>query len=113
AAGGTTLTSRFHEVESDGVALIRWTSRRFPPGTVAAFSTRRGGVSTGPFASLNLALSGADEPEAVAENHRRFRRAAGAGETVFCARQVHGTTVLEVDARAGDRPGGPAGLRRV
>ena len=41
-------------------------------------SQRAGGVSTGPFASLNLSLSVGDEPAAVAENRVRFEAAVGA-----------------------------------
>lgn len=104
-------TSRFREEERGGVGLITWTSDRFPPGTVAAFSTRRGGVSAGPYASLNLALAAGDEPPAAAENHRRFQEAAGVAGPVYCARQVHGATVLDVDAAAWEPA--PAGLRRV
>ncbi|MFO7245203.1 MAG: peptidoglycan editing factor PgeF [Thermaerobacter sp.] len=104
-------TSRFLEVERDGVGLILWTSDRFPPGTVAAFSTRRGGVSTGPYATLNLSLSGGDEPRAAAENHRRFRQAAGVRGPVYCARQVHGNRVVAVDDLAGEPAA--AGLRRA
>ena len=42
------------------------------------FFTRRGGVSTGPFASLNCSLSGQDSREAVLENRARAARAVGA-----------------------------------
>ena len=45
------------------------------PGGRAAFSTRYGGVSTGPFQSLNLAVKTGDENERVAE---RLRQAQGA-----------------------------------
>ena len=48
--------------------LLRWTA---PGPYEVAFSTREGGVSEGPFASLNLALRAGDEPDAVQENRRR------------------------------------------
>lgn len=35
------------------------------------FTTREGGVSEGPYASLNLSLATGDDPERVAENQRR------------------------------------------
>ncbi len=41
------------------------------------FFTRRGGVSTGAFASLNCSLSGPDDPAAVLENRARAARALG------------------------------------
>ena len=42
------------------------------------FFTRRGGVSTGPWASLNCSLSGQDDRESVLENRARAARALGA-----------------------------------
>lgn len=41
------------------------------------FSTRYGGVSTGPLSSLNLGFSRGDEPDNVRENWRRFGDAVG------------------------------------
>ncbi|MFX4839131.1 laccase domain-containing protein, partial [Acinetobacter baumannii] len=35
------------------------------------FTTRLGGVSQGPFQSLNLSAATGDDPEKVAENQRR------------------------------------------
>jgi YfiH family protein len=61
------------------------------------FFTREGGVSTGPFASLNCSLSGADDRDAVLEN--RTRAAAAVGVTVLTGlTQVHGAAVALVDA---------------
>jgi purine-nucleoside/S-methyl-5'-thioadenosine phosphorylase / adenosine deaminase len=49
--------------------LIRWDA----PGPYdVVFSTRRGGVSEGPFASLNLGRKLGDVPERVDENRRRL-----------------------------------------
>ena len=42
------------------------------------FSNRLGGVSEGPYASLNLGLLTEDEPERVAENRSRLYAACGA-----------------------------------
>jgi polyphenol oxidase len=79
------------------------------------FSTRLGGTSEGPFASLNLGFSVGDEAERVEENFRRLARAAGvpAGSFVTTS-QVHGDRVLEVvDGAAqphpADRPPPPQG----
>jgi YfiH family protein len=66
------------------------------PGATAMFTTRRGGVSVGPFASLNLGLRTEDDPERVSENHERVRAQAGA-RRLARGRQVHGTHVV-VDA---------------
>ena len=61
------------------------------------FFTRQGGVSAGPFASLNCSLSSPDAPENVAENRARVARALGA-ETLLGLTQVHGAEVVTVTA---------------
>ena len=73
------------------------------------FFTRRGGVSEGPFASLNCSLSGADDRERVRENQRRAMDALGlpAG-ALHGLRQVHGVSVAEVDAAGWAEGDGPA-----
>jgi YfiH family protein len=63
------------------------------PGGAALFTTRRGGVSEGAYASLNLGLWSPDQPERVAENRERVRSAAGATR-LLQGRQVHGTRVV-------------------
>jgi polyphenol oxidase len=81
------------------VPLLRWDARG--PFEVA-FSTRRGGVSTGAYDSLNLGLLTADRPENVEENRRRLCDAVGAApERLAMNRQVHAATVNL--ARAGER----------
>jgi polyphenol oxidase len=69
------------------------------PGARAVFSTLRGGVSEGPYESLNLGILTDDYPERVIENRRRAARAARiAPERVGMGWQVHGTDLLEWDA---------------
>ena len=46
-----------------------------PPGVHACATTRHGGVSTGTYASLNLAEHVGDEPKHVTENRRRVNAA--------------------------------------
>jgi YfiH family protein len=76
--------------------VIRWDA---PAPYVVAFSTRRGGVSTGPYESLNVGLMTADEPENVAENRRRLCAAVGAdAERLAMNRQVHGARVNRATA---------------
>ncbi len=59
------------------------------------FFTRLGGVSEGPFASLNCSLSGADDRDAVLENRGRAARAIGAlPEHLLGLSQVHGIDVV-------------------
>jgi len=66
-------------------------------GIDAAVTARSGGVSSGPYQSLNLSLSMGDDPGCVLENRRRLATAFGAapGDFVF-ARQVHGAGVRVV-----------------
>jgi polyphenol oxidase len=65
-----------------------------------AFSTRLGGVSEGPFESLNLGILTADEPERVVENRRRVCAAVGVDpESAAMAWQVHGADVTEAEPR--------------
>lgn len=67
------------------------------------FATRVGGVSEGPYASLNLGFSVGDERPRVEENHRRLAWAAGASLGALCrVSQVHGDTVLEARGEADD-----------
>jgi len=73
-------------------------------GADAVVSARSGGVSSGPYESLNLSLSVGDDPGCVRENRRRLATAFGAdlGDFVF-ARQVHGAGVRVVaDADRGN-----------
>jgi YfiH family protein len=83
--------------------VIRWDA---PGPYVVAFSTRRGGVSEGPYASLNLGLMTDDEPERVAENRRRLCAELGAEvERVAMNQQVHAATVNRAAAGERGRPG--------
>ena len=63
------------------------------------FFTRRGGVSRGPWAALNCALSGQDRPEHVAENRARVAAALGLPPPALLGlTQVHGAAVVRVTA---------------
>lgn len=80
--------------------IIRWEEAPGPYEVV--FSTRRGGVSEGPFASLNLGRATADEPERVDENRRRLCAEVGADPDALTMNyQHHSADVLP--ARAGSR----------
>lgn len=70
-------------------------------------TTRDGGVSDGPYATLNLGLHVGDDAGRVLENRRRAARAAGLEleDLVFC-RQTHGRQVATVTrAEAGKGAG--------
>lgn len=60
-------------------------------------STRSGGVSRGPFRSLNLGAMTEDEPEAVQRNRALLRQAAELPEEPRWLRQVHGQQVVALD----------------
>jgi YfiH family protein len=85
------------------VKLFRWDA---PGPYEVAFSTRQGGVSEGPFASLNLSLTSGDEHERVEENRRRLCAAIGAEpERLALNRQVHSATVNRAHAGNRGEPG--------
>ncbi len=78
---------------------------------VHAFSTRQGGVSRAPYATLNLGLSVGDDPRAVEENRRRFFGGFGIQPAqVVRVKQVHGDGVLAVDEALVGRRGFPGVL---
>jgi purine-nucleoside/S-methyl-5'-thioadenosine phosphorylase / adenosine deaminase len=76
------------------------------PGADVLFTTRRGGVSGGPYSTLNLGLWTDDDPAAVSENRDRVAALAGVARDRFQqGRQVHGTRVVALDeAPRGDPP---------
>jgi purine-nucleoside/S-methyl-5'-thioadenosine phosphorylase / adenosine deaminase len=87
-----------------GLSLLTWPALE-ESGADAAVTARNGGVSPGPYATLNLSLSVGDDPANVLENRRRLTAALGAhpDDLVF-ARQVHGAGVRivgEADAGSG------------
>jgi len=86
-------------------APFRWESDHVAAdvaGAHALFTTRRGGVSTGAFASLNLGRLTADAGANVDENRRRVAAATGhPRERFLYGKQVHGATVR----RATEPPG--------
>ncbi len=71
-----------------------------PPNVGALQTTRRGGVSQGPYASLNLGDHVGDHPEHVTVN-RQLLQACMAGEPLWL-RQVHGITVLDAEEASCD-----------
>ncbi len=75
----------------------------------AVVSTRVGGVSRGPFASLNMGLSSGDAEENVLRNRLLFRAAAGLPGRQVALRQVHGA---QVHCFAGEEEGEERALWR-
>lgn len=84
--------------------LLRFPSLAVFPGLVHAVSTRQGGVSPAPYASLNLSTSTGDSRENVDANHRRLAAALGVPRERFTTTwQVHSTRVVRATA---DNAGG-------
>ncbi len=79
-------------LESSHLIVPDWPA---PANIRALITTRHGGVSHAPYASLNLGRFVGDEPAAVAENRRRL--AALLPRAPLWLRQVHGTEVLRAE----------------
>jgi YfiH family protein len=76
---------------------------RLPNATVT-FTTRQGGVSEGPYESLNLGILTDDDPANVTENRRRAASEAGVEpERMAMGWQVHGTELREWTGPPPDR----------
>jgi polyphenol oxidase len=83
--------------------ILRW---EVPGPYAIAFSTRQGGVSQGPFASLNLGLRVGDEAAAVEENRRRLCDEVGADlGALSLNRQKHTTLVHRAHRGKKGEPG--------
>jgi hypothetical protein len=86
------------------------------------FLGRRGGVSSGVCAGLNVGLGSGDDPDAIRENRRRAVEAVAPGAALVTLHQVHSATAIPVtapfpddarpraDALVTDRPGLALGI---
>jgi len=83
-----------------------------PPTVRACVTTRHGGVSDGPFASLNLADHVGDDPAAVAMNRSLLRAALDLPAEPVWLEQVHGNRVVDLDRDLLPRPRGDAAVSR-
>lgn len=78
----------------DGVVQYRFEGLDGVEGLLHAVLTRIGGVSRGPYATLNLGHTVGDDPRAVEENHRRALVPLGVNPArVVSPWQVHGAAV--------------------
>jgi purine-nucleoside/S-methyl-5'-thioadenosine phosphorylase / adenosine deaminase len=85
------------------VPLLWWDA---PGPYEVAFSTRRGGVSGGPYESLNLGLLTDDAAEHVEQNRSRLCEAVGADPARLAMnRQVHAATVNRAEPGERGREG--------
>ncbi|MEK7782854.1 MAG: laccase domain-containing protein, partial [Candidatus Binatota bacterium] len=72
----------------------QWKNR---DGLLHGFLGRRGGKSTGPFASLNLSFRVGDDPQVVKDNICDVKRVVGVHDLrIVTMKQVHGDHILEV-----------------
>lgn len=74
-----------------------------PVSVRATVTTRAGGVSSGPWTSLNLATHVGDDPAAVAENRRRLRTALDLPSEPAWLEQVHGRQVAHLPGTLPDK----------
>jgi len=82
-----------------------------PANVYAACTTRRGGVSQGPYAGMNPADHVGDAAAAVAANRRRLVQVLDLPAAPVWLRQVHGTRVIDA-AAAGLAPEADAAFSR-
>lgn len=66
-----------------------------PPQVHACCTTRSGGMSRGPYASLNLGAHVGDDPEAVAANRRLLAEVLALPAAPRWLNQVHSTTAVD------------------
>lgn len=78
----------------------------------ALTTSREGGVSIGPYRSLNLATHVGDEPAAVARNRALLRETLHLPAEPAWLEQVHGADVLELNGEPPPRPADAAFTRR-
>lgn len=84
-----------YDITGDSVPLYRLFGHL--GGVIAAFSTRYGGCSEGPYATMNQGLHVGDEPARVLANRARLGEALGYNPArAVCAAQVHGGNVAVV-----------------
>ena len=81
------------------------------PRARALFTTRRGGFSHGPYASLNLGRLTDDDPAAVDRNRAALQ--ARVDGRLAMIRQVHGSRVLRLDGQPNSGAAGPDGYREL
>ena len=82
------------------------------PQLAHGFCGRRGGVSPGDFADLNLSDAVGDDPACVRENWRRVIGATVGPLRVVTMRQMHGARIAHVDERSAGLPEADALISR-
>ena len=72
-----------------------------PAGVTACCTTRRGGVSAGPYDSLNLALHVGDREAAVMQNRQRLREQLALPSEPGWINQTHSVDVVTLERDTG------------
>ena len=88
-----------------GVEVIR---AKALDGVAHGFLGRRGGVSTGIHAGLNVGIGSDDDADAVAENRRQATDAVLPGARLLTLYQTHSADVVRALTAFDDRPAGDA-----
>lgn len=83
-----------------------------PASVIAVATTRSGGVSTGPFASMNLGAHVGDATESVRENRRLLCERLGLLSEPAWLRQVHGSAVIDAALAERGTPEADASVSR-
>jgi len=113
-------------IRKDPITVLQSEELLQTPGILHGFCTRIGGVSDGPYASLNFSPREGDPPDRVRANWQRLAAAFGIPcEQFFVVNQVHGDRFLiiedavtchsledrQCDAIVTDRPGVAIGIK--
>jgi len=86
------------KIERNGVEFLVFKNLSSTGMVKHCFSTRKGGVSSGSFASMNLGYNRGDEVANVDENFRRICEAAGlSNEKIVMTKQKHETNIFKID----------------
>lgn len=89
--------SILNTVEQEGVTYLSFPSLEETGLVAHGFSTRLGGVSKGPYTSMNFSFTRGDDREAVLENYRRMARALGVSvDRMVLSYQTHTTNIRKV-----------------
>lgn len=93
--------------QAPGIDHADWLQPQWPApaGVRALCTTRAGGVSSGPYASMNLGSHVGDAPAAVQANRQRLQavvQGATPGARAVFLNQVHGTLVADIDLATPD-----------
>lgn len=89
--------NHLNEITKEGVTWLSFPALEETGIVSHAFSTRMGGVSKGPFSTMNFSFMRGDDPEDVKENYRRMANAMGVDrERMVLTWQTHTTNVRVV-----------------